>query len=139
MLRFATSTISSIKHFGSVGIAALRSPLYEGVFDSTVINDLRTLYSALYPDRVIHRVSPFYEYSGRATLCTQLMGNRSSCTSSSVIAAFWPGNSSDLSTIDYSRKRIGVVQYYLRHSIIFTKTDGTNACFCMCDLEATTS
>ena len=71
MLRFATLTISSMKHFGSVGIAALRSPLYEGVFDSTVINDLRTLYSALYPDRVIHRVSPFYEYSGRATLCTQ--------------------------------------------------------------------
>lgn len=129
MLRIATSTISTIKHFGSVGIAALRSPLYEGVFDSTVIGDLTTLYSALYPNRVIHRVPPFYQYSGRATLCTQLMGsvlNRSSCTSSSVIAAFWPGNSSDLSTIDYSRKRIGVVQYYLRHSIIFKQIDGTD-------------
>ena len=51
-----------------MGIAALRSPLYEGVFDSTVVNDLTTLYSALYPDRVIHRVLPFYEYSGHATL-----------------------------------------------------------------------
>ena len=112
-----------------MGIAALRSPLYEGVFDSTVVDDLTTLYSALYPDRVFHRVSPFYEYSGRATLSTQLMGsvlNGSSCTSSSVIAAFWPGNSNDLSTIDYSRKRIGIVQYNLRHSIIIRKVDGTD-------------
>lgn len=31
-----------------------------------------------------------------------------------------------MSTIDYSRKRIGVVQYYLRHSIIFKQIDGTD-------------
>ena len=31
-----------------------------------------------------------------------------------------------VSTIDYSRKRIGIVQYYLRHSIIIRKVDGTD-------------
>ena len=129
VLRISTSPLSSIQKFGSVGIATLCSPLFEGVFDATTVDFLTMLYNQLYPSEVVCRVSPFYEHSGRATLCGQVMGsvfNASSCTSSSVVMAFWPGNSNDLSNIDYSCKRIGVVQYYFRHYVTFQRADGTN-------------
>ena len=39
------------------------------------------------------------------------------CHASSVIAAYWPGTGSSLATIDLTQKRIGVIQYFLTHSV----------------------
>ena len=48
--------------------------------------------------------------------------------SSSVIAAFWPGTGSGslLASIDYTTKRIGVVEYFILHSIHFSKDDASS-------------
>ena len=44
---------------------------------------------------------------------------------SSVIMAYWPSKSS-LIDIDYSRKQVGVVQYFLKHKISFTEDGMSN-------------
>ena len=128
ILRCSTLPLSSIHSFKSTGIATLRSPLYEDIFDTLAAESLKLLYVQLYPNEIIDKISPFYERSGRVTLCGQLMGsvlNASSCASSSVIMAYWPVNSSTLDNIDYSHKRIGIVQYYFRHKIVLQQADGS--------------
>jgi hypothetical protein len=37
--------------------------------------------------------------------------------------AFWPGRGDDLSTIDYSRMRVGVVQFFLKNSVVLCNED----------------
>ena len=34
--------------------------------------------------------------------------------------AYWPAQGNDLSSIDYSRIRIGIVHYYCKHQVVFT-------------------
>ena len=42
-------------------------------------------------------------------------------TASSVFMAYWPGHGDDLSDINYSlRKRVGVVQHYIKHTVLIT-------------------
>lgn len=40
-----------------------------------------------------------------------------SSRSSSVIMAYWPGSGADLSTIDYSRKRVGIIQFFFQNAV----------------------
>ena len=130
MLRLSSSPLPSIQSFENHGIAALLPPLREDVFDSTVVRDLESLYTQLYPNKVIARVSPFYIRAGRATLCNQVIGstmNAASSNSSSVIMAYWPARGNDLSFIDYSRMRIGTVHYYCKHQVAFTVSGNTTA------------
>ena len=35
--------------------------------------------------------------------------------------AFWPSRGTTLSSIDYERKNVGVVQYFVRHSVHFKR------------------
>ena len=48
---------------------------------------------------------------------------------SSVIMAYWPGRGNDLDVhgIDYSRMRVGVVQYFFQHSVTMTLTASSEA------------
>ena len=104
-LRMSTAPLHSIHSFENTGFATLLPPLYEEIFASEQIEDLKLLYQQLYPQKVIARVSPFLVCSGRVTVCDQVIGsvkNATSCNSSSVIAAYWPSNGNDLSKIDYS-------------------------------------
>ena len=92
ILRLSSSPLPSVQSFENRGIASLLPPLREDVFDSTMVKDLELLYTQLYPDKVVTRVSPFYIRSGRATLCSQVLGstiNAASSNSSSVIMAYW--------------------------------------------------
>jgi len=34
--------------------------------------------------------------------------------------AYWPGNGQIINNIDYSRCRVGVIQYFLKHVIKFS-------------------
>ena len=123
ILNLSTSPLTSIQSFENCGIASLLPPLREDVFDSTIVRDLELLYTQLYPNMRLARVSPFYIRSGRAMLCNQVIGstlNAASSNSSSVIMAHWPARGSDLSSIDYSRMRVGTVHYYCKHKVKFT-------------------
>ena len=73
-------------------------------------------------------MSHFYHQHGRVSLSGDVIGSmmpgRNSCQSSSVIAAYWPGTGSSLLSIDYTKKRIGVVQYFIHHSLEVYKDHG---------------
>lgn len=45
---------------------------------------------------------------------------------SSVIMAYWPGTGFSLENIDSTTMRVGVVQYYLKHSITMTYGDSVD-------------
>ena len=77
-------------------------------------------------------MSHFYRKYGRVSLSGDVIGCSMPGTnshSSSVIAAYWPGTGASLSAIDYTNKRIGVVQYFILHTIEFFKVnmDGTTS------------
>ena len=73
----------------------------------------------------------FFRQYGRVSLSGDIIGcamqGRNNCHSSSVIAAYWPGSGSSLLSTDYSRKRIGVVQYFIQHSAEFYKDQGSSS------------
>ena len=61
-------------------------------------------------------------------MCNQVIGstmNAASSNSSSVIMAYWPAQGNDLSSIDYSRMRIGTVHYYRRQRVVLTVSGDT--------------
>ena len=121
MLQYSTSRLTSIQSFENCGMVTLLAPLHEDIFDSEEVQQLELLYKQLYPHSVVARVSPFYIRSGRAALCNQVIGsvmNATSCNSSSVIMAYWPSRGNVLSNIDYSRMKVGRVQYFIRHQAV---------------------
>ena len=119
------ASLDSIDSFACPSCVVQLKPLREGVFCSTTIKDLVTLYKQLYPQHTVS-VPPFYTRSGWITIGGQLIGSvMSGCSSnpSSVIMAFWPTNGRDLSNIDHSTMRVGVVQCYYKHYVILPSND----------------
>jgi len=49
----------------------------------------------------------------------------------STIMAYWPGSGNDLRNIDYSVCHVGVIQYFLKHSIKFLG-DSAPCSFALC-------
>ena len=50
--------------------------------------------------------------------------NATSAKSSSVVMAYWPSRGNQLSNIDYSRMKVGVVQYFFKHRAKFYISGG---------------
>lgn len=93
------------------------------MFSASSLKLLESLYKQLYPSLRV-AVSPFYTKSGRVTIGGQLLGsqmNRNSANASSVIMEFWPTSGSNLSTINYSRMSVGVVQEYYKNTVTLGK------------------
>lgn len=92
-------------------------PYREDILCYELVEQLKIIYSQLYPSFCIGNCSPFFEKSGRVTYNGQLVGSVLSGTSSnslSVVMAYWP-SSGDVLVIDYSSKmKVGVVQYFLQ-------------------------
>ena len=69
----------------------------------------------------VESTSPFFQQCGRITLAGDLIGsvlNGASTVCSSVVMAYWPGRGDNVFNIDYSRMRVGVVQYFFKHSVV---------------------
>ena len=84
------------------------------------------MYALLYPDRSSTVMSRFCRKFGRITMAGDLVGSElpgRNSKSSSVVMAYWPGKSQTLDNIDYSRMRVGVVQYFLRHEFAYNSGD----------------
>ena len=127
VLHMSSLPITSFKSIP--GIATLVRLICESVLSSDAVSRLHLLYSQLYPNCQIQRVSPFIEKCGRINLAGDLIGSvlsGASAKSSSVIMSYWPGNGSDLSSIDYSRMRVGVVQFFLRSSVVVLNEQSTD-------------
>ena len=69
-----------------------------------------------------------YQCFGRVGLGGSLIGSTlpgGNSSNSSVIMAYWAGSGNDLLAIDYTRMRVGVIQYFLLHCVHFQRDSGT--------------
>lgn len=64
-------------------------------------------------------MSRFYRKFGHITIAGDLIGSRMPGPTSSVIMAYWPGRGNTLTNIDYARMKVGVVQYFKSHLLVY--------------------
>ena len=86
-------------------------PKFENILTSEEADKLRYFYEQLLPNISIQIMSLFYTKSKKIALANDLI------KVGSTIMAYWPGNGSCLMNIDYSVCRVGVIQYFLKHTI----------------------
>ena len=126
LLHIQSSPLRHIDSFALLPNQTLAKPLpphTTRVLSSQCLEQLKSLYEQLYLGRTVAHMSHFYRQHGRVSLSGDIidcvMPGSNTCQSSSVIAAYWPGSGSSLRSADYTQKRIGVVQYFIHHSVEF--------------------
>ena len=120
----ATHQLNSIDSFACSDGVELLSPYYEKVLTSEQFQYMMQIYEKLYPNKEDIQLSVFYKKYGRITISNDVIGSvmpGKHATSSAVIAAFWSSNITSLQNIDYSRMRVGVVQFFLHHCLTHYK------------------
>lgn len=101
-------------------------PICKKVLTMSEIKDLETMYKQLYPTKVIESISHFTFKVSRVMLNNDIIG--SVCSRSkkaSVIGAFWPSEGS-VSSIDYTRLQIGIIQYFIEHKVVLKEEGGSS-------------
>lgn len=109
-------------------VLKLIPPLKEKVLSSDDSKKLRSVYEQLYPSRTISLMSRFISQCRRIMFANELIGSGN--LKEAVIMAYWPGGGSSLSSIEYGRCRVGVIQYFLRHCITFSDQTTEEHVFC---------
>ena len=100
-------------------------PKFEKVLSDEEVAQLRQFYQQLYPSTPIQTLSVFYTTSKKIALVNDLI------KVGSTIMAYWAGSGGSLMDIDYSVCRVGVIQYFLKHSVKFLG-DSTSRSFALC-------
>ena len=123
-LRIAYAPLQNISTFSILprdhSFVKALSPYEEKFLDSGLVKDLQTIYEQLYPNKRIAHMPYYYKEYGRVLVAGDLVGSVKSggnSQSSSVIAAHWSGSGDNLAHIDYTRMRVGIVQYFIKHSL----------------------
>lgn len=122
LYEMATHQVNSINSFACSDDVELLSPYYEKVLTSEQFQWIKSVYEQLYPNNENIQVSVYYKKYGRIKIAGDLIGSvmpGRHATSSAVITAFWPSNTTPLENIDYSRMRVGVVQFFLHHYLSY--------------------
>ena len=130
LLRFTTNPLSELTSFAvtdddAKAISSL-PPLFEDIMTTEQVNELQLIYEQLYPLKTFKKLSATVFKFGRLLLAGDLVGSNMpgrNSHASSVIMAYWPSKRSSLKDIDYSRKQVGVVQYFLKHKVSYTEDD----------------
>ena len=99
-------------------------PMGEKVLSRVEVSQLQQVYGQL-PRQTTTHFSLLYMHYKKVLLGDELLG------SGEVIMAYWPGSGNSLSNIDYSACRVGIIKYFVRHSINldYSNTDKTHL-FC---------
>ncbi len=124
LLNIGSLPISLFQNF--CGLVQRLPPFHERIFPSTTVQELELIYKQLYPHQNIAHVPPFYSCCGRVTIGGDLVGsmlNAASANSASVVMAHWPTRGNDLSAIDFARMRVGVIQFFFKHSVTLSSED----------------
>ena len=106
----------------------LAGPSKEAVFGEEEMKLLVSLYQQLNPHHTIQYVSPFYVYSGRLNMGSEVFGstmNNHSCKSSSVISAYWPIHGNVITAFEHGQISIGSVLFYFNQMV--TTCDNSNS------------
>jgi len=124
LLQYMQSPLHRIDSFAFKNIKdiSLLPPFYEDILSFDVAEHLESMYTLLYPNRCFTSMSRFYRKFGRITVAGDLIGSEMrgpNSKSSSVIMAYWPGRGHTLDNIDYTRMRVGVVQYFVSHELAY--------------------
>lgn len=102
-------------------------PIYEKVLSTVEANHLRSFYQQLHPTTSLEFFSLFYTYCKKVVFVNDVF------ESGLVKMAYWAGNGNSINTINYSTCRVGVIQYFLKHSIKFA---GDSICtFILCYIK----
>ena len=86
-------------------------PMGEKVFSSVEANELKQIYKQLYPGQTLSFFSLLYMHHKKVLLGNELL------KPGEVVMAYWPGTGNSLGDIDYSTCRVGIVNYFLEHTI----------------------
>ena len=129
LFHMTKSSLDSIESFALADNDPVRPlpPFKIKTLQPELYQQLKLVYRQLYHSRVISRVSHFYHEYGRSVLGGDIIGSimrGPNCHSSSVVAAFWPGSGDSLSAIDYTQKRVGVIQFFLTNTLELSSEDG---------------
>ena len=100
-------------------------PKFEKVLSDEEVTQLRHFYQQLYPNTPVQTLSVFYTTSKKIALVNDLI------KAGSTIMAYWAGSGGSLMHIDYSVCRVGVIQYFLKHSVKFLG-DSAPRSFALC-------
>ena len=119
-LSLSRDRLDQILSFANNGMVTTLLPHTEQVLDDHQMNMLSFVYTELYPSQIFHHIPPFVQRYGRVKLCHDIIGSDlpgQNNRKSSVIMAHWPGTGNQIRHGDYSRLRVGVVQYFLKHTV----------------------
>ena len=122
LINISRCPLDEVESFSLIDIPIVKGlpPYHVKVLATEHISQLGSIYKQLYRNRQIAHFPYSYQEYGRVLLAGDLLGSMKpgqNNRSSSVIMAFWPGSGETLETIDYSRMRVGEVQYYIKHTI----------------------
>ena len=99
------------------------APVYKRVLSLEEQENLNIIYEELYPHIVIKFFPMIYERCKRAVVGVELVSSvRYKDDHQSVIVAYWPSTGRSSAAIDYIHYRVGVIQYFLKHTVA---SDGT--------------
>lgn len=125
VLNLSTIDIERINSFDNALIKSF-PPFYEKILQQTEVEQLVSVIQQLYPNTDIVHMPRNYKCFGRVGLGGSIIGSTlpgGNHVSSSVIMANWGG--SDNNIIDNIRLRVGIVQYYILHSVILQSPSET--------------
>lgn len=131
LLYYASSCIHEISTFALKDNLMISPvpPLYEEVMNAEAADNLKCIYAQLYPNKQVKIMPSVYTKFGRLRMGADVFGSKlpgPNNHSSSVVMAYWPSKGNSLSSIDYSKFQVGVIQYFLRHKIYFNEDNINN-------------
>ena len=98
----------------------IHAPLCEKIFTPHQVTQLASVINQLYPSDIISSLPYHYHVCSKVTLDEDLIASTlpgGNNASSSVIMGYWPGSGDSLQMISHARMQVGVVQYFVQHTV----------------------
>ena len=102
-------------------VSKMVPPVQKRILSQESQGKLKTIYQQMYPTKTVKFFPVFYEECRRAIIGDEIVSSvRYKDDHQAVIVAFWPSTGSSLNSIDYTACNVGLIQYFVKHSVIFT-------------------
>ena len=103
-------------------------PVYKRALSLEAQENLKIIYQQMYPNRTIKFFPILHDECKRAIIGDELVSSvRYKDDHQAVIVAYWPSTGHSLTTIDYTRYKVGIIQYFIKHAVIFLNDDNTES------------